>query len=90
MSSITPAPWTVVEDYGEYQVDGERMSIAVCSVHNPRSEANAYLIAAAPDLLSAVEKCLEMISRQQSIEERVVMMEVLTNALKKVKRRGKE
>jgi hypothetical protein len=95
MSSITPAPWTVVEDYGEYQVDGERLPIAVCSVHNPRSEANAYLIAAAPELLDACRKVQAMLtvwnvdpskSRNTLLS---TLMPILTEAIKKARREEK-
>ena len=58
----TPGPWKYSDAYHETQVDiredgGKRIAVAVCDF--PRSpatmEANAHLIAAAPELLMVLE-----------------------------------
>lgn len=65
MSAHTPGPWEVgdLDRNGQRVVRGE-MEVATCWHHclgplEPVMEANARLIAAAPDGLEAVERCLE-------------------------------
>lgn len=59
MSKHTPGPWVIKEiDHDE----GARVSFGLvgcgCRVYGmPEGEANARLIAAAPDLLAALESC---------------------------------
>ncbi len=63
----TPAPWTV--NRGGADLDNPKLFIdhptgkysdpvATCYTATPESEANARLIAAAPELLKAGERCL--------------------------------
>jgi hypothetical protein len=58
----TPGPWKVVDcDYGDLEIHGGKTeSLVTCmNIHNPYNENNALLIAAAPDLLEALEELLE-------------------------------
>ncbi len=63
----TPGPWSHIEDYGTPDgtplrlVKSEREEIAFYV-----SEANAALIAAAPELLAALETCLRFLKEIQS------------------------
>lgn len=61
----TPGPWTVAEDdiNGQAIVRGRHTEIATCWHHclgslEIQMRANARLIAAAPELLEALEACL--------------------------------
>ena len=59
----TPAPWistgiTVLRDQGDYY---DR--IAVCDRDLTNSEANANLIAAAPELLADLERAIELLTQ---------------------------
>ena len=64
-SKHTPAPWNVDKDYDIYAGDpkqGTRVDIATISwFRNQNFKANARLIAAAPELLEALEECLDAI-----------------------------
>lgn len=50
----TPGPW-VVDDALDVVVRGTTNIVALCFRTNPQGEANAHLIAAAPDLYEALE-----------------------------------
>ena len=78
MSKHTPGPWTATfEDYrwvidcqGEF---GPKKALAVTAGFFPKHEANARLIAAAPDLLEALKlahKALEAIADEMTVGER--------------------
>jgi hypothetical protein len=77
MSKHTPGPWTVDEEIlheGKLHVAGRSATVeagdkGICklirhsqSTHDPVSEANARLIAAAPDLLAACEAALGIVA----------------------------
>ena len=62
----TPGPWTATsEDNGEWGIDSENWGIAVVAAcagmedPNGRSDANAHLIAAAPDLYAALDALID-------------------------------
>ncbi len=59
----TPGPWAVNEDGWKVESEKEHGWIndgwIVCSTHGPDAEANALLIAAAPDLLEAAKEAYE-------------------------------
>ena len=66
MSKHTPGPWAVGSASGHIETaNAWRMSIAICynkdskadGVSKEEFEANARLIAAAPDLLKALQTC---------------------------------
>jgi hypothetical protein len=64
----TPGPWRVHDNgLGEFSVLAchETMRIASCSIGQISDHANARLIAAAPDLLDALERIAEHESRYQ-------------------------
>lgn len=53
----TPSPWRVEEDstiYGSRKDKGDKFEIADCKGYKEEREANAHLIAAAPELLGAL------------------------------------
>jgi len=58
MSKHTPGPWVIVEDYGRFAVESKHHSVCDVSDHDTRHEANARLIAAAPELLMACKVLL--------------------------------
>lgn len=60
--SHTPGPWEPVTGGMDALVrcpDGRTFNIGDAIYHGQESKANANLIAAAPDLLVALEECLE-------------------------------
>ncbi len=60
----TPGPWEVSKDYSQLRVngaDGEAVAYTETCVGLERDQANARLIAAAPDLLDALEELLEIV-----------------------------
>lgn len=69
----TPRPWEAcdVGDYSDYDgrcrvILGNDLRIAVVLGDHDESAANARLIAAAPDLLEALERCLNFIENTES------------------------
>ena len=57
----TPGPWVVyrgVQHQGEFIIHKDATDIAVTRFANGDCNANARLIAAAPELLAALEACL--------------------------------
>ena len=54
----TPGPWKYDSTWGLIKYG----KTEICALHSG-NEANAHLIAAAPDLLSAVDSCLEIMIR---------------------------
>lgn len=66
----TPGPWETCdpEDYGDYDgncrvILGDDLRVAVVLGVDGENEANAHLIAAAPDLLEALHECAEYFDR---------------------------
>ena len=63
MSKFTPGPWSFSEcENGiEYEVNANKWGICIVAGGHPdeAEEANAALIADAPELLEALEKCLD-------------------------------
>lgn len=65
-TSNTPGPWTVVGRLGYGYLIGPNVAVAyggVGSGHADDGEANARLIAAAPDLLSAAREVMEALEQ---------------------------
>jgi hypothetical protein len=55
-SKHTPGPWAVVDDYGmAFEIESRTSGVARVSTADVRAEANARLIAAAPDMLEALQ-----------------------------------
>lgn len=67
MAKHTPGPWEL-DGVEVYPVNGHRACDAICELSAGQSddlfEANARLIAAAPELLEALERLLEAYSSQ--------------------------
>ncbi len=63
----TPGPWTVVHGVRTL-INSSHRSVASTAVNGKRTtaedEANARLIASAPALLAALEKCADMVHRE--------------------------
>lgn len=64
MSAHTPGPWEIgyLDKHGQRLVRGQHIEICTCWHHSAlekEMEANASLIAAAPDLLAALEDSLD-------------------------------
>lgn len=64
MSGHTPGPWEVLRSGGQMAVTTgkHRAAVAFVPPHHLDAEANAHLIAAAPDLLVALKDCLAHMS----------------------------
>lgn len=63
MDKFTPGPWVFVDWKSETPsrfVRSERGIVAYCEGPLPEAQANAKLIAAAPDLLAACERVLQL------------------------------
>ncbi len=59
----TPGPWIVEQVSGAIEVCNEEtlFTVARCGIGNGVSEANARLIAAAPELLAALERTADVL-----------------------------
>jgi hypothetical protein len=81
--SYTPGPWKLTERSGYYEIlaasedcdwYGEAGMHAVAyadtEIDEPEQRANARLIAAAPDLLSALQECLRIIDEIDEYQKR--------------------
>jgi len=70
MSKHTPGPWFVQDDHGKRYIDTSGNDDTIAEIHRRRSKGSVYscpeagcnasLIAAAPDLLEALEYALSM------------------------------
>lgn len=77
MNKHTPGPWDYWSGYNPYdkieaQVTAEGGDIVIASYNHmiEQGEANAKLIAAAPDLLTALERCeLMLLSKRHACED---------------------
>jgi len=73
MSKFTPGPWGIAQNAMEHWMvtaaDSEhhRGYIASLATTNTQSEANARLIAAAPQMLEALEELVELKERRHSL-----------------------
>lgn len=88
MSRFTPGPWKVVEDsYGNTVVTGKGMVVEIGLEHIAKvgglaeHEANARLIAAAPELLEA------LINLRDNFDYPPAAYEVILNAIAKAEGR---
>lgn len=86
MSKHTPGPWTVAADpdsendvyYAVFAEDGisdarfEDDFIAVTNLNHANNEANARLIAAAPDLLAVLKAFSDYVHQEQSATDGAV------------------
>lgn len=65
----TKGPWIVANSGGSVKLGGMRHPKTICTLEtsplsiSPEVEANAKLIAAAPDMLIALQKAVEVIER---------------------------
>lgn len=63
MGEHTPGPWETCGNSVRTKItdtNREGFTIADCCLHREERKANAHLIAAAPDLLTALEQVLDM------------------------------
>ena len=56
----TPGPWRVLHKTGVFPMDSDCWTIGTAEQHRKEHEANARLIAAAPDLLAALQEVLPL------------------------------
>ena len=78
MAEYTPGPWEVYDGHdgqlGHYNIDAEgapgtpKQIVAFTVDHRKVDEANARLIAAAPAMLAALERCLLFINDRDKFE----------------------
>jgi hypothetical protein len=66
----TNGPWNHKEQWGYYKIHSEDEGVSVVHGIDSKSEANARLIAAAPDMLSALDACVDVLfaSSEESAE----------------------
>jgi hypothetical protein len=85
MDNHTPGPWSV-NDYGFIDADGEEDAIEVItSSKRGTEEANLRLIAAAPDLLEALEFALPMVEHYHEREGASATLYIVKRAIAKAK-----
>lgn len=79
--SHTPGPWGVIDNGGDVRPEaiyapeagGYIVATTWAIVREPQRKANARLIAAAPELLAALEKCEAWLSRIREEDENLVI-----------------
>lgn len=72
MQKHTPGPWAIIDDVTDaaigyraiVAIDGENFGETICNP-SPMGEANARLIAAAPELLAALQSIAERLENLQ-------------------------
>lgn len=72
MSGHTPGPWRFDAEYGRVEADGRRvcdMPSAGLSLYPEEYEANARLIAAAPEMLEALREAEDLVGFHEGCEE---------------------
>lgn len=73
MAKHTPGPWAVVGANIEQIEEGvEIATVSEYRTMTPRQAANARLIAAAPDLLAALQSALNQLSALSFADDRIV------------------
>jgi len=89
--TLSPAPWKIAGRYGKYSdeiTDANGQAIAWVFTRkadpqtvtgilpNPQGEANAHLLAAAPDLLEALEQAADYLAEffEEGREHRVIKL----------------
>jgi len=77
MTKHTPGPWKLGPSLGEVRDDDDNVLCDVYDDNDEQAEADAHLIAAAPDLLAACEACMTLLVRY---ENRSVAPEIGTGA----------
>ena len=56
----TPGPWRVLHKRGVFPMDTESLAIGTAEQHRKEHVANALLMAAAPDMLAALQEVLPL------------------------------
>ena len=56
----TPGPWRVLHKRGVFLMDTETLAIGMADRHRKEHVANARLMAAAPDMLAALQEVLPL------------------------------
>lgn len=93
----TPGPWTIIptQDGESDHILGDNGDSIVCTTHHPSmgrsivNTADAYLIAAAPDLLAACEAALSLMPtgeytpNQEAKQEALIVRKQLRAAIAK-------
>lgn len=65
----TPSPWVAMHDAdGDYAIFGGDTLIAVTNADSEMDEANAYLLAAAPELLRCCQLALDAFEKNWAID----------------------
>ena len=63
----TPGPWHVTENDGEYSINWPDC-VGIKPFKDERRKANAYLIAAAPEMLEALKQVVSKVEKEYSID----------------------
>lgn len=85
MSEPTPGPWEAVCCSITKEVDGIAVEVAVVLRWFPEFHANAQLMAAAPDLLAALEEHLRLWGADQDMPDFTDAIEQARAAVKKAR-----
>jgi hypothetical protein len=81
-----PGPWKYIAWHGQHGVH-DAMDNDVCETFGEDAQANARVIAAAPDLLEACIEALSLFDNYPACWEAIGTYEVLSNAIAKAKAR---
>jgi len=89
MNKHTPGEWRVYNGWVHPSFDGPgpettNGDTAICEPLGPDKEANAYLLAAAPELAAGLEQAIWMLY-QMGIDPESAAMESFTAAIRKAK-----
>lgn len=88
MNNHTPAPWEVREDtqyplHGIWANNSELPTYIARTCYAPSSEANAKLIAAAPELLEALNRVNNTLTVHGKVDSETPLHEFILAAIKK-------
>ena len=67
MSNHTPGPWNHKEQWGYYKIHSEDEGVSVVHGIDSKSEANARLISAAPNMFDALQAICDAFGDQDSL-----------------------
>ena len=86
----TPAPWQVKDQWGYIKIHSNDKGICRIDGMDSQERANAHLISAAPDLLSALESAYNAIAwdipgENLSDQEEEALLDVIRAAIAKAK-----
>lgn len=87
MSEHTPGPWRACEVFPSIVIgsDGKRITLPATSRDDDVNEANANLIAAAPEMLEVLELCDEAMAYMSEYDIPLTLPDKVKSAIAKAK-----